>query len=466
MFFGIIMYAAFGLLVKGSRRRPLTAKTGVRFPHKLLLGPGLRIRSHCFIRAHAKGGIGMKRSIRTVLFVGFVFAMLLVLASCGKKDDTKNETVTPTAAPTETPTPTEVPATPTPTPNPLDEMTLKDLYKDDFKIGVAIPNSLYASKAVTEEIAANFNSMTFENESKPDQILDIKGCQSGLPDTYTEPKVKFDSIKRGMEYAKENGIAVRFHTLLWYQQTPEGFFTEDYQKGSPKVSREVMLKRMESYIRQVMTYMEETYPGMVYCYDVVNEAVNPGEGDPNGLRAKSFWYEVVGPDFMNYAFEYARKYAPEGVDLYYNDYNCYSKSNQILKVLEPILAAGNIDGIGMQCHLSTSTSVAREVIGTAKTFTKAGFKVQITELDIGTTNTDNGFEIQAMKYKVLFQGVQKGKRDGSIDIDCITVWGIHDSVSWRGDEYPLLYKWNGYKMTKKKAWYGAMQDPAIRAMEF
>jgi len=58
----------------------------------------------------------MKRSIRTVLFVGFVFAMLLVLASCGKKDDAKNETVTPTAAPTETPTPTEVPATPTPTP--------------------------------------------------------------------------------------------------------------------------------------------------------------------------------------------------------------------------------------------------------------------------------------------------------------------------------------------------------------
>ena len=36
MTFGIIRYAAFGLLVKRSRRRPLTAETGVRFPHKLL----------------------------------------------------------------------------------------------------------------------------------------------------------------------------------------------------------------------------------------------------------------------------------------------------------------------------------------------------------------------------------------------------------------------------------------------
>ena len=38
MTFGIIRYAAFGLLVKRSRRRPLTAETGVRFPHKLRSG--------------------------------------------------------------------------------------------------------------------------------------------------------------------------------------------------------------------------------------------------------------------------------------------------------------------------------------------------------------------------------------------------------------------------------------------
>jgi len=269
-----------------------------------------------------------------------------------------------------------------------------------------------------------------------------------------------------MQFAKDNNIAVRFHTLIWHSQTPLGFFTEDYRADSPRVSRDVMLKRMESYIRQVMTYMEENYPGMVYCYDVVNEAVDPGQGDPDGLRANSFWYEVVGFDFMKYAFEYARKYAPKDVALYYNDYNCYSKRAQILNVLKPILEAGNIDGIGMQCHLSTTSSIAREVRDTAKQFTAAGFKVQITELDIGTKNTESGLEIQAMKYKVLFKEIQKCRREGSIDIDCITVWGIHDSVSWKSDEYPLLYKWNGYKMSKKKAWYGAMQDPSIRAMEF
>jgi GH35 family endo-1,4-beta-xylanase len=346
-------------------------------------------------------------------------------------------------------------------------MTLKDLYKDDFKIGVAIPNSLYASKAVTEEIAANFNSMTFENESKPDQILDIKGCQSGLPDTYTEPKVKFDSIKRGMEYAKENGIAVRFHTLLWYQQTPEGFFTEDYQKGSPKVSREVMLKRMESYIRQVMTYMEENYPGQIYCYDVVNEAIDPPHGDAAGMRKDSLWYEVIGPDFMNYAFEYARKYAPEGVDLYYNDYNCYSKSQQIIECLRPIKEAGNIDGIGMQSHISTTDNVDRQIRGTAAKFTAEGYKVQLTELDIGqATSGKNGEEVQAMKYAVLFKKMQQAKQNGTVDSDCITIWGLYDGISWRREETPLLYRFDGSKLVKKRAWYGAMQDPEIKAVEY
>ena len=407
----------------------------------------------------------MKRFVKVIAAVLLFVALAAGTVSCTGDNGTTSASVTPTQE--VTPTPTEVPGTPTPTPNPLDSMTLRELYKDDFKIGVALPNAIIGNVALTSEIVAQFNSMTFENESKPDQLLDLAACRNGLPDTYTEPKLKFTSIEKGMAFAKEHGIAVRFHTLLWYQQTPASFFTEDYTQNGTRVSREVMLKRMESYIRQVMTYMNETYPGMVYCYDVVNEAINPGEGDPNGMRAKSFWYETVGPDFMEYAFAYARKYAPEGVDLYYNDYNCYSKKMQILKVLKPILEAGNIDGIGMQCHLSTHSSVAREVRGTAEEFTKAGFKVQITELDIGTSNTEEGYEIQAMKYKVLFTQMQKAKREGTVNIDCITVWGLMDSASWRSDEFPLLYKFNGStKLTKKRAWYGAMQDPSIRAIEW
>jgi GH35 family endo-1,4-beta-xylanase len=406
--------------------------------------------------------------MRTRKILAFLCALVLLVGLCAC-DGGGDSAVTPTEVPSPTaePTPTDIPATPTPTPNPLDSVSIKDLYKNEFKVGVALPDSIIGNVSLTEEIVYNFNSMTLENESKPAYLLDVTGCQRGLPDTYTEPKVKFDSLKKGFDFAQKNGLSVRFHTLLWHEQTPRSFFTEDYTQSGTLVSREVMLKRMESYIRQVMTYVSETYPGLVYCYDVVNEAINLGETDPSGMRVKSsFWYQVVGPDFMEYAFAYARKYAPEGVDLYYNDYNCYSKKRQIINILTPILQAGNIDGIGMQCHLDTHSSVAREVKETAQEFTKAGFKVQITELDIGTTNTESGFEIQAMKYKVLFTQIQKAKQEGTIDIDCITIWGLHDRASWRSTEYPLLYSWNGLKMSRKRAWYGVVQDPSIRAIEY
>ncbi|MBR5712586.1 MAG: endo-1,4-beta-xylanase [Lachnospiraceae bacterium] len=407
--------------------------------------------------------------MRARKMIEFLCVLVLLAGLCACGGDGNNNSVAPTETPTPTsePTPTEVPATPTPTPNPLDSLTIKDFYKDDFKIGVALPNALIGNVNLTPEIVANFNSLTLENESKPSSLLDIPASQKGLPDTYTEPKVKFDSLVKGFEFAKANGMTVRFHTLLWHEQTPRSFFTEDYTQDGKFVSRDVMLKRMESYIRQVVTYVSETYPGLVYCYDVVNEAVNPGDGDPNGMRVKtSLWYQVVGADFMEYAFAYARKYAPEGVDLYYNDFNCYVKKDKILACLEPIRVAGNIDGIGMQCHIDTHTSVARAVKGTAQEFTKAGYKVQITELDIGTSNSENGFEAQAMKYKVLFTQIQKAKQEGTVNIDSITIWGLHDGVSWRGNEYPLLYSWNGYKMSKKRAWYAVLQDPSIRAIEY
>ncbi len=415
----------------------------------------------------------MKKSItRAVILLATCLTLMLFTVACsGDNKTTEAEptaTSTPSATPTATltPTPTEIPATPTPTPNPLDSMTLKEKYKDNFMIGVAMPVNVIMNSKFQDDVVANFNSLTFENETKPSAILRREESAKGLPETYTEPVVNLSGIARCMAFAKENNIKVRFHTLIWHSQTPEWFFTEDYTANGTRVSREVMLKRMESYIRQVMTMVEEQFPGQVYCYDVVNEAIDPSHGDSTGMRKNSPWYEVIGPDFMNYAFEYARKYAPEGVDLYYNDYNCYSKTNQIINILSPILEAGNIDGIGMQSHISTSDNVERQIKGTAEKFTAAGFKVQLTELDIGVAKSDKADEIQAVKYAVLFKKMQQAQEAGTVNIDCITIWGLYDSISWRKDESPLLYRFNGSKLVKKRAWYGAMQDPEIKAIEF
>ena len=241
---------------------------------------------------------------------------------------------------------------------------------------------------------------------------------------------------------------MRFHTLVWHNQTPRWFFTEDYTDDGELVDRETMLKRMESYIKSVLTYFDEEHPGLIYAVDVVNEAFDVGDGDENGIRQKNnLWYEVVGPDYYVRAFEYANKYASD-------DYSCMWKGDLILENLAEVKENGWIDGIGMQSHLSTEDDMDK-FLETAKSFLDAGYEVQGTELDIGVkSKTAAEYQKQADQYKAYFEGMLELKNQG-YNITSITVWGINDALTWRSGEDPLLFDKD---MQKKEAYYAIVAE--------
>ena len=80
------------------------------------------------------------------------------------------------------------------------------------------------------------------------------------------------------------------------------------------------------------------------------------------------------------------------------------------------------------------------------------------------TKGESGEKIQAMKYKAIFQFIEEAKKNGEINIDSVTFWGLYDSISWRTGENPLLFRMQG-GLQKKEAWYGVMQDPNMLSME-
>ena len=208
--------------------------------------------------------------------------------------------------------------------------------------------------------------------------------------------------------------SIRFHTLVWHSQTPKWFFTEDYTDNGDFVSRDVMLQRMENYIADVLTYFIDYYPGLIYAVDVVNEAFDIGNGDENGVRmVDNNWYETVGPDFYYHAFVYARKYASDDMQLFYNDYSCADKVDLILNHLDQAKMEGLIDGIGMQSHLSTDDKIQYKFMLAVKNFCKAGYAVQSTELDIEIKEvSDAAFLTQARKYKSFFKNMMLLKEEG------------------------------------------------------
>ncbi|HXI51210.1 MAG TPA: endo-1,4-beta-xylanase, partial [Candidatus Saccharimonadales bacterium] len=125
------------------------------------------------------------------------------------------------------------------------------------------------------------------------------------------------------------------------------------------------------------------YKGKVKCWDVVNEAIADG-GGTNILR-NSLWLEIIGPDFIAKAFQYAHEADPDAI-LRYNDYGLESpaKRKKLITLIKSLQAQKvPVHAIGSQAHVNVSTSF--ETMDQALTeIATLGLPVHITELDVNS----------------------------------------------------------------------------------
>ena len=330
--------------------------------------------------------------------------------------------------------------------------SLKEIYADKFDFGVAAPQQAFYNNKLTDMILKQYSIVTPENELKPDSVLDVNGSIKLVNKTEDETQVAvhLDAAKPLLDFAKANGLKVHGHVLIWHSQTPESFFHEGYNAKKPLLSREVMLGRMENYIKAVLETTEAEYPGVIVSWDVLNEAI---DDTTNKLR-NSNWMKTIGEDYPNRAFEFARKYAAKDVKLYYNDYNTayYGKLMGIEKLLKDLIAEGNIDGYGFQMHHGVAQPTMQLIEESVETIAKLGFSLRVSELDVGTgSNTEASFTRQAKKYADIMKLLIRY----SDQFEAVQVWGLNDQMSWRSKEYPLLF--DGKNNPKPAFW--AVADP-------
>ncbi len=375
----------------------------------------------------------------------------------------------------------ELPVTvePTPTAEPIKEdrsylekynktgelVSLADIYEGKLSIGVALAqHDIQGEKA--ELVASQFNSLTCENEMKPDFTLDRNATIAQGDEESVA--INMDRAMPAILFAKENGLKIRYHTLVWHGQTPDWFFNVafDNSEDADRVSRDVMITRMENYIKQIMEYMNGNYPGLVYAWDVVNEAISPGDGREDGIRIEdNLWYEVVGPDFVELAFTFARKYADEDQKLFYNDFQTYDKNKMfyIVNLIKSLQEKDLIDGIGMQDHMDMTNPGILDYQYTINKYANLGMEIQITELDINTDdNSEEGQLKLASRYKgimtIILDQIEKDKAK----ITNVTFWGLSDDRSWLNNpdepKYPLLFDKD---LQAKPAFFGAAMDDSI-----
>ena len=338
--------------------------------------------------------------------------------------------------------------------------SLAETYREYFPIGAAIEPS-YTTGLIAELYKKHVNMLVAENAMKPASIEPREGYFQWGP------------ADRIVQFAKENGMEIRFHTLVWHNQTPDWFFKDE--DGKPMVeetdpvkreeNKKLLLKRLEDYIRAVVS----RYKDDIKSWDVVNEVIDPG--GPNGLR-NSQWYQITGTDYIETAFRVAREVGGPDIKLYINDYGTDDpvKRDHMYRLVKELLEKGvPIDGVGHQTHIDIYGPSVERIIESMKKFAELGLDNIITELDMsiyswndrkdyGENIPDDILNKQAKRYQELFKAL-KENRD---IVSAVVFWGISDKYSWlngfpvKRTNAPLLFDRN----LRAKPAFWAIVDPS------
>lgn len=280
-----------------------------------------------------------------------------------------------------------------------------------IRIGAAVDPSHFGETAYATTLSREFN------QAQPENVMKFGLIHPGA-NTYS-----FSAADSIVAFAQANSMAVRGHTLVWYQQNPTWLTGGNYTPAQ-------LSAILQDHITTVMGH----YAGQVYAWDVVNEAFN----DDGTLRS-TIWSNtpgigLTGTGYIEQALRWARAADPKAL-LFYNDYNgetVNSKSDAIYKMAQDFLARGvPLDGVGFQMHLTANPGSLTSMTQNLQRFADLGLQVQITEFDVRLPVDSSGvasassLATQAQIYQNITTLCLKIAR-----CTAVQAWGFTDKYSW------------------------------------
>jgi endo-1,4-beta-xylanase len=330
------------------------------------------------------------------------------------------------------------------------QKTLAGATKGKFLFGVAVNMQQVngVSPKESELIAKEFNTIVAENCMKPQFIHP------------QENKYQWTDADKFVAFGEKNKQVVTGHCLIWHSQIGQWFFVDESGKD---VTPEVLKERMRQHIITIVG----RYKGRVKGWDVVNEAF-----EDDGTYRNSKFYQILGKDFIKYAFQFAHEADPNA-ELYYNDYNVEkpAKCDAIAELVKELKASGcRIDAVGSQAHMHMDDPTVDATEASFKKLKAAGVKVLITEWDISilpspysgaNISTKFAYSKEMDPYREgVPDSVQQQWNKRVLDmfelflkyndvVDRVTIWGLNDGLSWLNNfpirgrkDYPVLFDRN------------------------
>lgn len=255
-----------------------------------------------------------------------------------------------------------------------------------------------------QSIALNLNELADENNYYFDNVsLKINGVEKIKNGNFEGTDMSSFRVK---EYPSSNVVTPSVCESLTYVYVPSTIPQTQQER------HDTLVYAMDKWIKGMM----QACGSKVKAWDLVNEAISGGGDDgqgnytlqhsagynPNGTWDVGgdafYWQDFMGDlEYVRQACRLARKYGPQDVVLFINDYNLESdwdnnkKLKSLINWIRKWEADGvtHIDGIGTQMHISfyknsgTQNSKKQHITNMFTLMAATGKYVRVSEMDMG-----------------------------------------------------------------------------------
>jgi endo-1,4-beta-xylanase len=235
---------------------------------------------------------------------------------------------------------------------------------------------------------------------------------------------RFEQADALIDFARQNQIEIRGHTLAWYGGMPA--WTDGID--SPSEAERELIDHIETVVSR--------YRGAIPSWDVVNEPLVDWPENATSLRP-SIWTKQLGPNYLPIAMRAAAATDPDA-RLVLNEYDVEFKGPRFAarrKALLQLLRSLRdqdvpLHGVGLQAHLFADRTIDRDGLQAFLAEIKAlKLDVLITELDV----IDYELPGDVSTRDALVAGMAGRFLEAVCDVvrpKAILTWGLSDRYTW------------------------------------
>jgi endo-1,4-beta-xylanase len=235
---------------------------------------------------------------------------------------------------------------------------------------------------------------------------------------------RFEKADTLVDFARQNNIEVRGHTLAWYGGMPA--WTAAI--GSRAEAERELVGHIETVVSR--------YRGVILSWDVVNEPLVDWPDDESSLRP-SIWMSRLGPDYLPIALR-ATATADPDTRLVLNEYDVEfegarfaARRKALIRLLRSLRDRDvPLHAVGLQAHLFAGRAIDRDGLQELLAEIVAlKLDVLITELDV----IDYGLPGEVSERDALVAGIAARFLETVCDVvrpGAILTWGLSDRYTW------------------------------------